>query len=889
MKRSALLLLAIGMSFAPRAFAACSNPAGNIGDVIYNADYLTLQFCNDTDWIRMGGADADSRIGTLTNGKWCTTDGARIDCTTDAPSASDGAAGYLQFSGGSGTFLSDSTAGGQLFWDSTNHRLGIGTATPAAILQTGATLTSSTFGSLSTGQMAINDTPTSTAAGATAASLNVQVQPAPAANSSTGLIGILSDLEIPAASTVTYSNLRAIYGQARNDGSGTITVLQGGQLLAQNQSATGTVTTARGLWALTSNPSTGTITGAYGSYNLVQNLAAGAIGNAWGARGTVANLSTGTITTAYGLESDISNTNAGGTITTAYGLYLDKTNNGTITNNWGIYQSDTANNFLAGALGIGITPVSMLHVNGGIQMADDTATCPGASNVKVGTIRYNTDKIQYCAVAGWTDMAASGTGNGAATANPGYIQIAGTSNAFTDSGTTAGQQLFWDQTNHRLGIGTATPLGKLSIGNGSISDPNLPVQISTAGAGTLTYYGANNNGGYGVLFGFDNGSQVTGGVIREVDSNPLSFVVNNTTKAMTILSSGYVGIGTTAPSGTLHVVQPNAAVAGRFDFYSATNPLSMFRGNGSPSAITKALTGDQLGGLAGFGANDATGFNSGPSARIRFLSTEDQTNTSRGADIVFETVVTGAQSIAERMRLLNNGYVGIGTTSPATALDVNGTATATLFSGSGASLTSLNATNLSSGTVATARLGTGTANSTTFLRGDNTWAAPAASLPALTSGYIWVGNGSNVATGLAPTGDVTITNAGVTAIGNSKVTYAKIQNVSAANKLLGRATAGAGVVEEIGLGTGLSFSAGNLTLTESDPKISTLTNTKWCTTDGSVITCTQNAPSATAAGATGQVQFNKRSGYLRRLSHYSPYNYTYRTRRSPDSEPVPVV
>jgi hypothetical protein len=77
--------------------------------------------------------------------------------------------------------------------------------------------------------------------------------------------------------------------------------------------------------------------------------------------------------------------------------------------------------------------------------------------------------------------------------------------------------------------------------------------------------------------------------------------------------------------------------------------------------------------------------------------------------------------------------VATGTTTPAltftlgaitpTSVAATGAVSGATLSGAGSAITSLNASNLASGTVALARLGlSGTANTTTYLRGDNTWA-----------------------------------------------------------------------------------------------------------------------------------------------------------------------
>ena len=94
-------------------------------------------------------------------------------------------------------------------------------------------------------------------------------------------------------------------------------------------------------------------------------------------------------------------------------------------------------------------------------------------------------------------------------------------------------------------------------------------------------------------------------------------------------------------------------------------------------------------------------------------------------------------------------------------------------------------------------------------------------LANLTSAQLIVGNGSNVPTAVAMSGDATLANTGALSIASdaittakisdSQVTYAKIQDVSATDKILGRSTSGAGVVEEISC-----TSAGRALLDDAD-------------------------------------------------------------------------
>ena len=261
--------------------------------------------------------------------------------------------------------------------------------------------------------------------------------------------------------------------------------------------------------------------------------------------------------------------------------------------------------------------------------------------------------------------------------------VAGQVSYFNGTQTITGNNnLFWDSTNNRLGIGTITPgqsldihstgntlvqLNNTSTGNSNISFQNQ--DVAKWRVGNVYNAGANS-------FNIQNAGLSTNAISISSTTNNVNFgsTIGNGTFTYTLPGA----TGTLALTSNLSSYLPLAGGTMSGNLVRTTAPRTTtlsetgldFQGiGGSVSILNLNNTADAGNTLVKAGANSPY-----VSSILVTANFADITNPNANpGTIIFTTAST------ERMRITNAGNVGIGTSSPVDLLTLNATLTSTVF------------------------------------------------------------------------------------------------------------------------------------------------------------------------------------------------------------------
>ena len=263
-----------------------------------------------------------------------------------------------------------------------------------------------------------------------------------------------------------------------------------------------------------------------------------------------------------------------------------------------------------------------------------------------------------------------------------------------------------------VGIGSSNPVRNLQLGDNTSASEVISLQTTSSGKGSI-YFGDNTS----------TSAEFAGMLRYDHADNSMQFRTSST-EAMRIDSSGNVGIGTTSSDTKLDVrgdvsIAYNATHAlrfyneGRTNWSSITNTIAApattanleFKtgsgtmvmnhsgnvgiGTSSPSTLLHLETGHAKQTLKSTNTNTASSiifdttnvttadfllgqiagkWNGTDVAQINFEAGSDTTNKDDG--IISFATSAASGSPTERMRIDSSGRVGIGTTSPAKALEI---------------------------------------------------------------------------------------------------------------------------------------------------------------------------------------------------------------------------
>lgn len=212
-------------------------------------------------------------------------------------------------------------------------------------------------------------------------------------------------------------------------------------------------------------------------------------------------------------------------------------------------------------------------------------------------------------------------------------------NGWVDDGTVVRLETASDN----VGIGTASPAEKLHINGNLRGNQSGAVRVNT-GSGYVDIGPKNTSWAHFYTdrprYWFSTGLTVETGNIGSYNEN-LSLQTSGTTRATILNSNGYVGIGTTSPTGQLHVALNN--------------------GSNAPVIIDKSNGG-------GYGPiMQWYGYSTTHSLLLEYTGTYEFSTDDASRDIQFHPGNTLSMHLDG-----GNQNVGIGTATPAEKLDISG-------------------------------------------------------------------------------------------------------------------------------------------------------------------------------------------------------------------------
>src|SRR6056300_1595261 len=245
----------------------------------------------------------------------------------------------------------------------------------------------------------------------------------------------------------------------------------------------------------------------------------------------------------------------------------------------------------------------------------------------------------------------------------------------------------------QVGIATDSPAYKLDVHGTSNVGALTTTSVSGNGSGLTSLNAGNLASGTVPSARLSlTASDIPNLSASKITSGTLTRPISTTTGTF----SGDVGIGTTSPTDLLDVHYPTPSYGSSVG--TEEGSLTVSSGAEHSNAAVYFRTPFNAAAPAKMAIFSSGGGHSGANGGGLHFCLENTNNNTTKVDLNNSKMVVKA-----------DGKVGIATTSPAYTLDVHGTSnvgalTTTSVSGDGSSLTSLNADNLSSGTVPSARL-----------------------------------------------------------------------------------------------------------------------------------------------------------------------------------------